>query len=49
MSGVNKDSLKVLFNASKVKVDFDEHITEVESINSAIQNMGYEVISSKVK
>lgn len=49
VSGVNKDSVKVMFNGSKVKVDFDEHITEIESINSAIQNMGYEVISSKVK
>ncbi|MCE4957368.1 heavy-metal-associated domain-containing protein [Macrococcoides caseolyticum] len=47
--GVIKDSVKIMFNASKVKVDFDEQTTEIEAIHSAIQNMGYEVISSKVK
>lgn len=49
LDGVDKDSLKVLFNASKVKVDFDEETLAVEDIEQAIEDLGYCVIKSRVK
>lgn len=49
LDGVDKDSLKVLFNASKVKVDFDEETLAVEDIEQAIEDLGYGVIKSRVK
>ncbi|EGQ1623628.1 metal-binding protein, partial [Staphylococcus pseudintermedius] len=42
-------SVKVLFNASKVKVDFDEEQVNLNTIEKAIENLGYSVINSKVK
>ncbi|GAA0308634.1 copper chaperone CopZ [Gracilibacillus halotolerans] len=49
LSGVNKDSLNVLFNASKVKVDFNSEVITIEDIEKAIEDLGYPVIKSKVK
>ncbi|MCG7333470.1 heavy-metal-associated domain-containing protein [Salinicoccus roseus] len=49
LDGVEKDSVKVMFNASKVKVNFDEAVTTIENIENAIENLGYPVVKSKVK
>jgi copper chaperone len=49
VDGVDQDSVKVLFNASKVKLDFDEEKTQIEAINDAIQRIGYEVKKSTVR
>lgn len=49
LDGVEKDSVKVMFNASKIKADFDETVTTVESIENVIEKLGYPVIKSKVK
>ncbi len=49
LPGVNKDSLSVLFNASKVKVDFDESKLTVEDIQKSITTLGYEVLKTQVK
>ncbi|WP_373786624.1 heavy-metal-associated domain-containing protein [Jeotgalibaca porci] len=49
LNGVDQDSVKVMFNSSKVKTDFDEAILKIEEIESAIENLGYPVIKSKVK
>ena len=49
LAGVDKDSLKVLFNASKVKVDFDQEKLSVQDVEAAITNLGYEVKKSTVK
>lgn len=49
LNGVDQDSVKVMFNSSKVKTDFDETILKIEEIESAIENLGYPVIKSKVK
>ncbi|MCX2667297.1 cation transporter, partial [Leuconostoc mesenteroides] len=46
---VDKDSIKVLFNSSKVKVDFDSAVTSIEEIQKAIENVGYPVLKAKVK
>ena len=49
LKGVDKDSLKVLFNASRVKVDFNSQEISVEDIESAIEELGYPTIKSRVK
>lgn len=49
LDGVDRGSVKVLFNSSKAKVDFDEDKVSVEQIEESITKMGYEVKKSKVK
>lgn len=49
LDGVDFNSVKVLFNSSKVKADFDENILTVKAIEKSIENLGYSVIKSKVK
>ena len=49
LDGVEKESVKVLFNASKVKFDFDEGKLSVEDAEKAITALGYEVKKSQVK
>lgn len=38
---------KVLFNSSKVKVEFDEKIVQAEELKDTIDNLGYMVKSVK--
>ena len=47
--GVEQDTVKILFNASKVKLDFDDEKVSIEEIEDSIKKLGYEVIKSKVK
>lgn len=49
INGVNQDSLKIMFNASKVKVDFDSEVVVINDIEEAIEDLGYPVVKSKVK
>ena len=49
MDNVEKESVKVLFNSSKVKFDFDAEKLSVEDVEKAITALGYEVIKSQVK
>lgn len=42
------DSVKVLFNSSKVKTEFDDTQTNVEKLKLTIENLGYSVLTSKV-
>ncbi len=49
LDGVAKESVQVLFNSSKVKLDFDETKLSVEDIEKAITALGYEVKKSQVK
>lgn len=49
LDGVDKESLSVLFNSSKVKLNFDDEIVSIEDIEDAINIQGYEVIKSRVK
>ena len=37
-----------MFNASKLKVNFDEEKVTVKDIEKAIEDLGYPVIKSKV-
>lgn len=49
LNGIDKDSLKVMFNASRVKVDFDGEVLSIDEIEKSIQDLGYEVKRSRVK
>lgn len=49
LNGVEKESVKVLFNSSKVKLDFDEGKIAIADIEKAITALGYEVKKSQVK
>ena len=42
-AGADKESVKVLFNASKVKFDYDEEKASIDDFVKAIEKMGYEV------
>ena len=49
LDGVDKKSLKVLFNSSKVRVEYDDEKISIKDIENAIDKLGYEVIKSQVK
>jgi copper ion binding protein len=49
LTGVDKESVNVLFNASKVKLSFDEEKLSIEQIEEAITALGYEVKKTQVR
>ncbi|TQS71852.1 heavy-metal-associated domain-containing protein [Ornithinibacillus gellani] len=49
LNGIEKDSVKIMFNASKVKTDFNSKAISIEQIEKAIEDLGYPIIKSKVK
>lgn len=49
LEGVDQESVNVLFNSSKVKLNFDAEKLSVEKIENAITALGYEVKKSQVK
>ena len=49
LDGVDKKSLKVLFNSSKVRVEYDDEKVSMKDIENAIDKLGYEVIKFQVK
>ena len=48
LEGVDKNSVKVLFNSAKVKLNFDENILEPKEIENKISSLGYDVLSTKI-
>lgn len=44
LEGINKESIQVLFNSSKVKVEYEEQVIMLEQITKAINQVGYEVL-----
>ncbi|MCK9268161.1 MAG: hypothetical protein M0P14_05570 [Alkaliphilus sp.] len=49
MDGVEEESLKVSYNSSKVKFNFDEETVSIKDIEDAISKLGFEVKKSQVK
>lgn len=43
------ENVKVLFNASKIKAEFNTDKVSAESLEAAITDLGYTVKSAKVK
>lgn len=42
------DSVKVMFNSSKVKTEFDEAVIDAEQIQALITRLGYDVLKTKI-
>lgn len=49
LDGVDKDSVQVMFNSSKLKFNFDDEKVKVEDVEKAITKLGYEVKKSQVR
>ncbi|HZJ85970.1 MAG TPA: heavy-metal-associated domain-containing protein [Erysipelotrichaceae bacterium] len=49
LDGIDKDSVKVMFNASRVKLSFNEEVIEIDKIQDSIEKLGYEVLKVRVK
>jgi len=49
LNGIEKESVEVLFNSSRVRTSFNSELIMIEEIEKAIENLGYSVIRSKVK
>lgn len=49
LDGIDKESINVSFNTSKVKLNFDEEKVSLEEIEKAITAVGYEVKKSQAK
>lgn len=49
LDGIDKESIKVSFNTSKVKLNFDEEKVSLKEIEKAITAVGYEVKKSQAK
>ena len=49
LDGIDKKSIKVLFNSSKVRVEYDDEKVSIKDIENAIYKLGYEVMKSQVK
>ena len=49
IDGIDKESLNVSFNTSKVKVNFHDQQTSIKDIENAIDKLGYEIIKTTVK
>ena len=49
LNGIEKESVEVLFNSSRVRTSFNSELIMIEEIEKAIEDLGYLVIRSKVK
>lgn len=49
VEGIDKASIKVLFNASKAKFTFDEDQVAIEAIESKLADLGYDVKKRQLK
>ena len=49
LDGVDKKSIKVLFNSSKVRMEYDDEKVSIKDIENAIDKLGYVVMKSQVK
>lgn len=49
LEGVDKSSIEVLFNSSRVRLNFDENQLQANTVIQTIQQLGYEVLKAKVK
>ncbi|HHU61622.1 MAG: heavy-metal-associated domain-containing protein [Bacillota bacterium] len=49
LDGVEKETVEVAFNSSRVKLQFNDEKVSIEQIEQAITKIGYEVEKSRVK
>ncbi|AYW48963.1 metal-binding protein [Tetragenococcus halophilus subsp. flandriensis] len=49
LNGIDQNSVRGVFNVSKIRIDFDEKMVTIEDVEKVIEDLGYPVIKSKVK
>ena len=49
LNGLEKESIKVMFNSSKVKFNFESDLISIKDVEKAIITLGYDVKKSVVK
>ncbi|NLJ79195.1 MAG: heavy-metal-associated domain-containing protein [Tissierellia bacterium] len=49
LEGIEQDTIKILFNSSRVRFNFDEDKVEIEEIELAINRLGFDIIKTRVK
>ncbi len=49
IDGVENNSVNVLFNSSKLKLNFDDEIMSIKEVEKVIEKLGYEVKKAQVK
>lgn len=49
LEGVEKESVEVLFNSSRTRLNFDAKVVSIEEVEKAIEDLGYPVIRSRVR
>src|SRR5690625_5337293 len=49
LEGVEKESVEILFNSSRVRANFNSESITIEKIEKSIEDLGYPVIRSKVR
>jgi copper chaperone CopZ len=49
LDGVEKESVNVMFNSSKVKLNFDDNKVSITQIENAVTTLGYEIKKVQVK
>lgn len=47
--GVDQESVRVLFNASKAKLTFDETVADIKDISQAVIHIGYDVLKASIQ
>jgi len=49
LDGVDRESVNISFNSSKVKLNFNDERISIQDIENAIGKIGYKVIKSQTK
>lgn len=49
IDGVEQESVEVLFNSSRVRLDFDDGVVAIDQIEKAIEDLGYPVLRARVR
>lgn len=49
IEGIAQDRVKIMFNSSKVRLEFDEEKSSIEEIERTITRLGYHVLKTRVK
>lgn len=49
LDGINKDKVEVLFNTSRVRLEFNDEEIKVADIEESIEKVGYKVVKSTIR
>ncbi len=49
VNGVNSKTVEVLFNTSRVRLDYDSETIDIKEVTDAIEKVGYKVLRTTIK